>query len=103
LEAIVDTGADDVLLPLERRLRDWTEWDEAAFFLGKLLGVLPESFSFGNAKGILYGSRPGEPGRKLILLLNLLADIGVLEMRNSYREFRWASKTAAVPDDQAGG
>jgi hypothetical protein len=70
-------------------LHDWTEWDEAAFFLGRLLGVIPEHYPFGSAKGLLYGQRPGEPRRNLILLLNLMADTGILEMRDSYREFRW--------------
>lgn len=83
---------DEILIPLRDRIQGWTEWDEAAFFLGKLLGMLPEHYSFGNAKELLYGSRPGEVGRQLVLLLNLLSDIGVLEMRNSYSEFRWAAE-----------
>jgi hypothetical protein len=80
---------DHVLLPLRDRLQDWTEWDVAGFYLGRAIGILPDHYSFGSAKGMMYGASPGEPGRHIILLLNLLADIGVLEMRNSYTEFRW--------------
>lgn len=81
---------DNVLLPLRDRLQDWTDWDVAAFYLGRAVGIVPEDYSFTSAKGMLYGSAPGEPGRKVILLLNLLADLGVLEMRDGYSEFRWA-------------
>jgi hypothetical protein len=77
---------------LRELLRDWTEWDEAAYFLGKLIGILPGHYSFGNAKGFLIANySPSQGGRKIVLLLNLLADIGVLEMRNNYQEFRWSS------------
>ncbi len=87
---------DDVLLPLRERLRDWTDWDIAAFYLGRALGIVPPDYSFGSTKGMVYGSLPGEPGRHLILLLNLLADIGVLDMRDGYSEFRWAEQPPAV-------
>ncbi len=86
----MSTVPDHVMLPLRQRLKEWTEWDEAAFFLGRLIGILPEHYSFGNAKAFLTTRySPGEDGRKLVLLLNLLSDIGVLEMRNNYQEFRW--------------
>jgi hypothetical protein len=91
--------SDEAMLSLKRRLADWTEWDEAAFFLGRLIGVLPERYSFGNAKAfITLHYSPGEDGRKLILLLNLMADIGIIEMRNNYQEFRWPPEGA----DRAG-
>jgi len=91
----MNSGSGRILLPLRQQLDKWTEWDEAAFFLGVLIGIIPEHYSFGNAKGFLTATySPGEDGRKLILLLNLLADIGVLEMRNNYQEFRWATGDA---------
>jgi len=90
MEVLVIGEPDDVLLPLRRRLADWTEWDEAAFFLGRLIGIIPERYSFGNAKAFLVTKcSPGEDGRKIVLMLNLLADIGVLDVRNNYQEFRW--------------
>jgi len=86
---------DDAMLPLRLRLRQWTDWDEAAFFLGRLTGVLPEHYSFGSAKAFITTNyAPGEDGRNLILLLNLMADIGILEMRNNYQEFRWPAHRA---------
>lgn len=82
--------ADEVASPFSARMADWTEWDDAAALLGQLIGVIPSHYSRGSAKAFLtVNYSPGQDGRKLILLLNLMADIGLLEMRDNYREFRW--------------
>lgn len=82
---------DEVLLPLNERLADWADFDVAAFFLGKALGVTPAEQSWGEAKGLFWGALPN--GLLLMNMLTYLTDIGVLEMCEDSGQYRWRSET----------
>jgi hypothetical protein len=60
---------DDILLPLRARLREWTDYDVAAFFLGKVLGVLGREASYSESKGMFFGGA----GDGLMLLDGLIS------------------------------
>lgn len=78
---------EDVLLPLKDRMADWLDPDGAAFFLGKSLGVIPVDQSWGESKGLFWG--PDPIGLTLMRMLTYLTDVGILEMRDDYGQFRW--------------
>lgn len=81
--------SDDALLLLEERLRDWTEYDEASYFLGKAMGVIRPSASYGEVKHLFFGGGHAAEGVKLLDVLIFLVDQGFLESRDNNFEFRW--------------
>jgi hypothetical protein len=82
---------DEVLLPLKERLADWEDVDVAGYFLGKSLGVISKETPWGGAKGLFWGGTP--TGLTLIETLKFLADIGILEQRDGYAEYRWPERS----------
>lgn len=69
-------------------LGDWTDWDGAAFLLGRALGVFPESAEFPRVKGVFWTENA--LGDALHEVLVVLSGAGVLERRDVPDEqFRW--------------
>jgi hypothetical protein len=91
---------DEVLLPLKDRLADWQDVDVAGYFLGKALGVIAPETSWGQAKGLFWTSQP--IGMALIDTLRFLVDIGILEQREDYCEYRWPGNLRERPRAHAG-
>jgi hypothetical protein len=85
---------DDVLLSLKERLRDWTDYDVAAYFLGKALGVFDPATSFSEVKGLFYAGADTD-GVRLLDGLMFLANQGFLETRDF--EFRWRMRSEPGP------
>lgn len=62
------------------QLDDWTDWDAAAFQLGRALGIFAEAESWFRVKHLFWSA--GEPGTALHDVLVRLADAGLLERRD---------------------
>src|SRR5215472_15308693 len=86
----MSTVPDEILLPLKDRLADWEDPDVAMFFLGKALGAIAPETSWGQAKGLFWGANP--MGMALVDTLRYLADMGILEQRDDYGQYRWAGR-----------
>lgn len=87
------TVPDEILLPLKDRLADWEDPDVAMFFLGKALGAIAPETAWGQAKGLFWGAHP--MGMALVDTLRYLADMGILEQRDDYGQYRWAERPAS--------
>lgn len=79
---------------LDRDLVDWTDWDFAAYQLGRALGVFSDEQGYQLAKGIFWTDNP--LGDSLHLILLELTEAGVLERRDEPDEqFRWTNARGA--------
>lgn len=76
---------------LSEGLADWTDWDAAAFAVGRSLGIFGESETFAQVKGVFWTDNP--LGNALHEVLLQLAAAGVLEQREEPDEqFRWSTR-----------
>ena len=74
-------------MSLPDRLADWTDWDVAAYEVGRCLGVLHGNFATDN-KGVFWSDNRLGNGLHDVLLR--LVEAGVLERREEPDEqFRW--------------
>jgi len=64
---------------LRRTLRDWTDWDVAAFNLGRAVGLFAFPEEFGRVKSVFWTDNP--IGNALHEILLTMAAAGVLERR----------------------
>ena len=72
---------------LSEALADWTDWDGAAFELGRALGLF-EGQTFQGAKGVFWSDNP--LGNGLHDGLQALVAAGVLEHRDEPDDqYRW--------------
>jgi hypothetical protein len=83
---------EEALMPLRDRLDDWTEYDIACFYLGKLLGMISITDSYGDVKSIFFADRRDSRGVRLLDMLIFMAEHGILESRDNNFEFRWHAK-----------
>lgn len=68
-------------MSLKNNLREWTDWDSAAYILAKSLGILDEDVDFSTqAKHIFWSDNP--TGTILHKMLNELVEYGFLEKRD---------------------
>ncbi|MFI9106559.1 hypothetical protein ACIGXA_39290 [Streptomyces fildesensis] len=75
-------------MDLSEGLAGWTNWDGAAFVVGRSLGIFGESETFTQVKGVFWTDGP--LGNALGEVLVQLAVVGVLERREVPGErFRW--------------
>jgi hypothetical protein len=82
------SGGHNLLMSLADDLADWTDWDGAAYHLGRALGLL-EGLEFIQAKHIFWTNN--ELGEGLHDAVQALARTGMLERRDEPNEqFRWA-------------
>jgi hypothetical protein len=69
-------------------LREWTDWDLAAYNLGICLGLMPDERTFGNTKHVFWSNHP--LGNMLKAMLDRLVEHGVLEQRDEPDiQYRW--------------
>lgn len=74
---------------LQVTLSEWTDWDVAAFELGRALGVF-EAVTFQDRKGVFWTDNP--LGNGLHAALGALVEAGVLERRDEPDDqYRWAT------------
>jgi hypothetical protein len=79
----------DRAMDLSAELGDWTDWDCAAFLVGRALAIFPASAKFLQVKGMFWTENP--LGDALHEVLALLSAAGVLERRDVPDEqFRWS-------------
>lgn len=73
---------------LKTRLREWTDWDWAAYSLGISLGLMSDNAAFGGEKHVFWSSHP--TGEMLCAMLDRLVEHGVLEKRDEPDiQYRW--------------
>ncbi|MGW4895891.1 hypothetical protein ACWEQL_27095 [Kitasatospora sp. NPDC004240] len=85
------------MMDLSTELADWTDWDGAAFHVGRALGVFPESETFPHVKSVFWTANP--LGDALHDILLCLAAAGVLERRDEPDEqFRWNRPTVRTQE-----
>jgi hypothetical protein len=83
-------------VPLADDLADWVDWDVAAHFLGRSLGVFPDQDFPGGFKYVFWTDNPLGNGLHDALLALVRAE--VLERRDEPDEqFRWR-RGEAQPD-----
>ncbi|MFI8320661.1 hypothetical protein [Streptomyces sp. NPDC085529] len=70
-------------------MKDWVDWDQAAYELGLSLGALTPDVPFSKSKRIFWEDNP--TGRALHATLLALVEAGLLESRDDDEQFRWAS------------
>lgn len=76
-------------------LAEWTDWDEAAFALGRAIRLYERPTDYQFVKGDFWTDNAG--GNGLHAALNTLVDGGVLERRDEPDiQYRW------IVDQQAG-
>jgi hypothetical protein len=70
----------------------WTDWDGAAFVVGRSLGIFDESVTFTQVKGVFWTGNP--LGNALHEVLLQLVAAGVLERREEPEDeqFRWSGR-----------
>lgn len=79
----------DRSVDLSEGLAEWTDWDGAAFGVGRSLGIFSDSQTFTQVKGVFWTDNP--LGNALHEVLLQLAAAGVLERREDPGEqFRWS-------------
>lgn len=75
-------------MDLPEGLAEWTDWDGAAFVVGRSLGIAGESETFTQLKGLFWTDNP--LGNALHEVLVQLTAAGVLERREKPDEqFLW--------------
>ncbi len=78
-------------MDLSEGLAEWTDWDGAAFEVGRSLGIFDSSESFTQVKWVFWTDNP--VGNALHEVLLQLVSAGVLERREERDEqFRWTGK-----------
>ncbi|MEV7419397.1 hypothetical protein [Streptomyces sp. NPDC089919] len=79
-------------MDLSESLADWTDWDVAAFVVGRSLGVFEESVtSFSEVKWVFWTNNP--LGNALHEVLLQLVAAGVLKRRDEPDEqFLWSGR-----------
>ncbi|MEV7122316.1 hypothetical protein [Kitasatospora griseola] len=77
---------------LREGLDDWTDWDGAAFELGRALGLFAEPVTFTHVKWVFWTDNP--LGNALHEMLLQLVAAGVLERRDEPddEQFRWSGR-----------
>ncbi|MFJ8441359.1 hypothetical protein [Kitasatospora griseola] len=77
-------------MDLRERLDDWTDWDGAAFELGRVLGIFAQPVTFPQVKRVFWTDSP--LGNALHEMLLQLVAAGVLERRDEPddEQFRWS-------------
>ncbi|NNN30990.1 hypothetical protein HLK59_11530 [Streptomyces sp. S3(2020)] len=76
---------------LAKDLADWTDWDSAAFEVGRSLGIFGESETFAQVKWVFWTDNP--LGNALHEVLLQLVSARVLERREEPDEqFRWIAR-----------
>lgn len=74
---------------LPAALADWTDFDVAAFELGRALGIFTEADSFSRVKGVFWSNSP--LGIALYETLRVLVAGGILEEKpDDDGIFRWS-------------
>ncbi|MET9881194.1 hypothetical protein ABZZ36_42465 [Actinacidiphila glaucinigra] len=78
-------------MDLSEGLPDWTDWDGAAFVVGRSLEIFGESEAFSEVKWVFWTNNA--LGNALHEVLLQLAAAGVLERREEPDEqFRWSTR-----------
>ncbi|NUR93246.1 MAG: hypothetical protein HOY71_55000 [Nonomuraea sp.] len=78
-------------MDLSEGLAGWTDWDGAAFVVGRSLGIFAESVSFTQVKSVFWTDNP--LGKALHEVLLQLVAAGVLERREEPDEqFLWSGR-----------
>ncbi|MFJ8162482.1 hypothetical protein ACIRBY_16345 [Streptomyces sp. NPDC096136] len=78
-------------MDLSGGLSGWTDWDGAAFMVGRSLGIFGESVTFTQVKWVFWTDNP--LGDALHEVLLQLVAAGVLERREEPDEqFLWAGR-----------
>ncbi|MFF4262042.1 hypothetical protein ACFY7Y_36725 [Streptomyces virginiae] len=79
-------------MDLSKGLADWTDWDGAAFVVGRSLGIFPKDETFTQVKGVFWTDNP--LGNALHEVLLRLTAAGVLERREEPDDiqFRWLGR-----------
>ncbi|MGW5002467.1 hypothetical protein ACWEP8_32960 [Streptomyces hydrogenans] len=78
-------------MDLSEGLAGWTDWDGAAFAVGRSLGIFEESVTFTQVKSVFWTDNP--LGNTLHEVLLQLVDAGVLERREEPDEqFLWSGR-----------
>jgi hypothetical protein len=74
---------------LREALADWTDWDFAAYYLARALGVMREDVRFHlEAKHVFWSNHP--IGEMLYATLEHLVEVGVLQKREEPDDqYRW--------------
>lgn len=82
----------DLLVEFSEGLADWTDWDGAAFTLGRSLGIFSETETFTQVKWVFWTNNP--LGNALHEMLVQLTAAGVLERRDEPDDiqFRWLGR-----------
>ncbi|MET9435803.1 hypothetical protein [Streptomyces sp. NPDC006551] len=76
-------------MDLSEGLAGWTDWDGAAFVVGRSLGIFEESVTFTQVKAVFWTDNP--LGNALHEVLLQLVAAGVLERRDEPDEqFLWS-------------
>lgn len=97
----------DIKRPNLRHLREWADWDGAAFFLGVILGLWPDCPQSGGQdpwcrkKWILWTDNP--TGRFLFDTLDRAVELGILEFREEPdRQYRWNPEFRGIWEKSGG-
>ncbi|MET9607374.1 hypothetical protein ABZZ17_20240 [Streptomyces sp. NPDC006512] len=79
-------------MDLSGGMAGWTDWDGAAFVVGRSLGIFDESVTFTQVKGVFWTDKP--LGNALHEVLLQLVAAGVLERREEPEDeqFRWSGR-----------
>jgi hypothetical protein len=81
----------DRFVDLSEGLTDWTDWDGAAFVVGRSLGIFEEFVTFTQVKSVFWTDNP--LGNALHEVLLQLVAAGVLERREEPDEqFLWLGR-----------
>ncbi len=80
------------------RMRDWVDWDVAAYLLATDIGAIPPGTSFADSKWMFWNDSPVSRGLHAALLA--LADAGVLETVGG-DTFRWAADAPTPAAERA--
>lgn len=80
-------------MSLPERMREWVDWDVAAYILATEIGAIPPETSFAKAKWIFWNDSPVSTGMHAALLALVAA--GVLETEDD-ELFRWASDAVSL-------
>lgn len=79
-------------MPLADELADWTDWDVAAFSLGRVLG-LSAGQDFHAVKSVFWTGNPLGNGLHDALLAPVSAQVLATRQEESDEQFRWHSTT----------
>ena len=77
---------------LPERLRDWLDWDSAAYWLAISLGLMKDEPGLfqGPAKHVFWSNNP--VGNMLYAMLDQMVAVGILEKRDEPDfQYRWNS------------